>query len=112
MPSAHRPLGERPLGSGLASTGLRSVTLPLAGAAIVVGLIAAIYGEALRANFFDDDFHWLAKARRLEWGQLLELDRFDHFYRPVIEVYSGRAAPGGLRPDAVPSSQRRAARPQ
>jgi hypothetical protein len=37
--------------------------------------------------FTEDDFHWLAGARRFAWGDLFDLTRYDHFYRPMIELY-------------------------
>ena len=46
-----------------------------------------IYHEALASYFFHDDFHWLQGARLFEAANLVRLDRYDHFYRPVVEVY-------------------------
>lgn len=46
-----------------------------------------IYYEAAVSFFFDDDFHWLQGARQFQAANLLRLDRYDHFYRPVIEIY-------------------------
>ena len=61
--------------------------LALAAIALVVGMVALVYRAAVVSNFFNDDFHWLYEARRLEWSNLVRLDRYDHFYRPVIEIY-------------------------
>lgn len=59
-----------------------------AGAALLVTVaVALVYRQATFAYFLEDDFHWLAGARRFEWGHLVQLDRYDHFYRPVIEIY-------------------------
>ena len=33
------------------------------------------------------DFHWFGEARRFAWINLLYLERYGHFYRPVIEIY-------------------------
>lgn len=49
--------------------------------------MALVYRQATFAYFLEDDFHWLAGARRFEWGHLVRLERYDHFYRPVIEIY-------------------------
>jgi hypothetical protein len=49
--------------------------------------VIAIYAHAAGSSFFDDDFHWLAQTRRFEFLNLFRLERYDHFYRPVIELY-------------------------
>ena len=59
----------------------------LAGTAVVIAAVAVVYHEAALSYFVDDDFHWLQGPRRFEWSGLLDLDRYDHFYRPMIEVY-------------------------
>ena len=64
-----------------------STALALAACALVVGIVAIVYRTAVVSNFFNDDFHWLFEARRLEWSNLVRLDRYNHFYRPVIEIY-------------------------
>lgn len=56
-------------------------------AAIVVAAVGIIYTEAARSYLVDDDFHWLQRARHFEWTNLVHLERFDHFYRPLIEIY-------------------------
>jgi hypothetical protein len=58
-----------------------------AGALLVVGLVAVVYRGALDANFHDDDFNWLFDARRFDWAHLVDLARYSHFYRPVVELY-------------------------
>lgn len=58
-----------------------------AAAVLVAGGVAIVYREAALAYFLNDDFHWLAEARRFEWANLARLGRYDHFYRPVIEIY-------------------------
>jgi hypothetical protein len=56
-------------------------------AAGLVAAVAAIYSDAAFSSFFDDDFHWLAQTRRFEFANLFRLERYDHFYRPIIELY-------------------------
>jgi hypothetical protein len=69
--------------SGLRSQRLGRLALALA----VVGAVGVIYDHAVFSSFFNDDFHWLAQTRRFEAANLFRLDRYDHFYRPVIELY-------------------------
>jgi hypothetical protein len=54
---------------------------------ILVSLIAVVYRHAPGAYFFEDDFQWLASRANFHPSQLLNLDLFDHFYRPVVELY-------------------------
>jgi len=61
--------------------------LAWAGVSLLLALVAVVYRAAVGSNFFNDDFHWLFEARRLEWSNLVRLDRYNHFYRPVIEIY-------------------------
>jgi hypothetical protein len=56
-------------------------------AAAVVTIVTVIYREATLSYFFNDDFHWLAQSQLFEPSNLLHLERYDHFYRPVIEIY-------------------------
>jgi len=56
-------------------------------ALLITTAVVLVYRQATFAYFLEDDFHWLAGARRFEWGQLVNLDRYDHFYRPIIEIY-------------------------
>jgi hypothetical protein len=46
-----------------------------------------IYQPALDSHFFNDDFQWLVGTFSFEPSNFLHLDRYDHFYRPVIETY-------------------------
>jgi hypothetical protein len=59
----------------------------LAGGALLLAAVGAIYSAAAGSYFFNDDFHWLQGAAQFEAANLLRLDRYDHFYRPVIEIY-------------------------
>jgi hypothetical protein len=59
---------------------------PLLGAAGVVAAVLLIYGRSTAGYFFDDDFHWLAQTLSLS-PNFFDLSRYDHFYRPVIELY-------------------------
>ena len=61
----------------------RTVLLVSAAAAAA----AIVYRDAVLAYLLEDDFHWFGEARRFEWGNLLHLERYGHFYRPVIEIY-------------------------
>jgi hypothetical protein len=58
----------------------------LLGAAGVVAAVFLIYGRSTTGYFFDDDFHWLAQTLSLS-PNFFDLSRYDHFYRPVIELY-------------------------
>ena len=53
----------------------------------IVVVVCVIYWEAARSYFFNDDFQWLSDAERFHALGLLHLERYDHFYRPVIEIY-------------------------
>lgn len=53
----------------------------------VVVAVAIVYRQAAFAYFIEDDFHWFAEARRFGWLNLLRVDRYDHFYRPGVEIY-------------------------
>ena len=53
----------------------------------IVAAVALVYREAVFAYLLEDDFHWFADARRFAWQDLFRLERYGHFYRPVIEMY-------------------------
>jgi hypothetical protein len=53
----------------------------------VVVAVALIYAPAAGAYFFNDDFHWLQSAFHFDARRFVQLDNYDHFYRPVIETY-------------------------
>lgn len=59
----------------------------IGGALLLVAAVGFIYYEAAGTYFFNDDFQWLQGTRELELANLLRFDRYDHFYRPVIEIY-------------------------
>jgi hypothetical protein len=66
----------------------------------VVAAVAVVYRHAPAGYFFEDDFQWLVGRWGFHPSHLLQLERFDHFYRPVIELYFwaglwlfGRSAP-------------------
>lgn len=59
----------------------------IGGALLLVAAVGFIYNEAAGTYFFNDDFQWLQGTRELEPANLLRFDRYDHFYRPVIEIY-------------------------
>lgn len=63
--------------------------LPLAGAALVIGLVVFIYSTSSKAFFFNDDFAWLSQSWHVDVRHFFDLSRYSHFYRPVIELYFG-----------------------
>lgn len=54
-------------------------TIPLA--------VAAVYHQAADAYFLEDDFQWLVSAWHFRFSNLLDVNRYNEFYRPVIEIY-------------------------
>jgi hypothetical protein len=62
-------------------------TLSLWIGAVIVIAVGVVYSNAARSYFFDDDFHWLAQSQVFDAANLLRIDRYGGFYRPVIEVY-------------------------
>ena len=76
-----------PAASSSASATKRQTLVRVALAVAIVGAVVAIYQQATLSSFFDDDFHWLAQTRRFEFTNFFRLERYDHFYRPVIELY-------------------------
>jgi hypothetical protein len=61
--------------------------VPLAGALVITCAVVVIYAKSSTAYFFNDDFHWLVQTQEFEPANMLDLSRYDHFYRPVIELY-------------------------
>jgi hypothetical protein len=59
----------------------------LAAATILVAAIVTLYAGSTRGYFFDDDFHWLAQSQSFALANVFDLSRYDHFYRPIIELY-------------------------
>jgi hypothetical protein len=59
----------------------------VSGALLIAAAVATIYARSTSAYFFDDDFHWLEQTQAFALLNMLDLDRYQHFYRPVIEVY-------------------------
>jgi hypothetical protein len=59
----------------------------------VAAAIAAVYWWAIGAYFFEDDFAWLMTTFTFRPGRVVDLDSYNHFYRPVIELYFWIAAP-------------------
>lgn len=62
-------------------------TTQVAAAVLIVAATGIVYRQAAAAFFIEDDLHWLAEARRFEWANLFDLAQYDHFYRPLIEIY-------------------------
>jgi hypothetical protein len=63
--------------------------VPLAAAALVIGLVAFIYATSSKAFFFNDDYAWLSQSWHVDVRNFFDLSRYSHFYRPVIELYFG-----------------------
>ena len=53
----------------------------------LTALVVFIYRDAFSAYFFNDDFQWLQGARTFAASDMLHLERYSQFYRPVIEIY-------------------------
>jgi hypothetical protein len=62
-------------------------------AAAVVGAIGLVYWRAIGAYFFEDDFAWLMTTFTFRPGRIVDFDSYNHFYRPVIELYFWLGAP-------------------
>jgi hypothetical protein len=56
-------------------------------AAGIAAAVSLVYRGAAASYFFNDDFHWLQRSQHFHWSKLVDLSQYDHFYRPVIEVY-------------------------
>jgi hypothetical protein len=61
--------------------------------AAIVAATIAVYWRAASAYFFEDDFQWLASRLVFHPAELLHFGGYNHFYRPVIELYFWMAAP-------------------
>lgn len=57
------------------------------GALGLTAVVALIYHSAVVSYLFNDDFHWLAGAPLFRLANVVHLDGYSHFYRPVIEIY-------------------------
>ena len=65
----------------------RAIALAGAGVVVLVAAVYAIYLPVTRSYFYNDDFQWLQGGRQFDPAELLNLDRYVHFYRPVVEIY-------------------------
>jgi hypothetical protein len=81
MQAAHPPARTRDPRGAATAAGL------VAGAAAVIAITWIIYGDALFAYFADDDFGWLSLASAFRPANLVDLGRYSHFYRPLVELY-------------------------
>lgn len=63
------------------------------GALAIAAAIGFVYWRAVGAYFFEDDFAWLMSTFLFEPGNVFDLGAYNHFYRPVIELYFWAAAP-------------------
>ncbi len=59
----------------------------------VLAAIAGVYWKAIGAYFYEDDFAWLMTTFTFQPARILDLASYNHFYRPVIELYFWIAAP-------------------
>ncbi len=59
----------------------------------VAAAIAFVYWRAVGAYFFEDDFAWLMSTFAFQPANIFNLGSYNHFYRPVIELYFWAAAP-------------------
>jgi hypothetical protein len=57
------------------------------GAVALTAIVATIYRDVIRTYYFNDDFQWLQGARSFAVANVLHIERYDHFYRPIIEIY-------------------------
>jgi hypothetical protein len=57
------------------------------GAVALTAIVAAIYRDVTRTYYFNDDFQWLQGARTFALANVLHIERYNHFYRPIIEIY-------------------------
>jgi len=53
----------------------------------IVAAIAVVYRQAPGGYWFEDDFQWLVTRASFSPSHLLHIDLYDHFYRPMIELY-------------------------
>jgi hypothetical protein len=77
---------ERSPAPGAPSWGTPSLLIA-AGAAALAVIIAIVYRDVSRIYYFNDDFQWLQSARVFTPVKLFHIEQYNHFYRPVIEVY-------------------------
>lgn len=59
----------------------------------VLAAIAAVYGNAIGAYFYEDDFQWLMSTYTFQPPHVFNIGSYSHFYRPVIELYFWAATP-------------------
>ena len=57
------------------------------GAVALTAVVATIYRDVTRTYYFNDDFQWLQGARTFAVANVLHIERYNHFYRPIIEIY-------------------------
>jgi len=67
--------------------GTRRRTEIAVGSLLIVCAVAVIYRGAVVSYFFNDDFNWFDEAQRFDAANLVHLERYNHFYRPVVEIY-------------------------
>lgn len=69
------------------ASGTSRFALSAAGILLIVGLVAFIYRPVASAYFFNDDFQWLQGTHHFSVPNLVRIELYSHFYRPVVETY-------------------------
>lgn len=58
-----------------------------AGALAIVAAVGIVYRDAAVSYFFNDGLQWIQGSWQFSVLNLLDLSRYSHFYRPIIEIY-------------------------
>jgi hypothetical protein len=53
----------------------------------LTAIVATLYREVARTYYFNDDFQWIQGARTFAVANVFHIERYNHFYRPIIELY-------------------------
>jgi hypothetical protein len=54
---------------------------------LIVASAVVIYRAAIVSYLFNDDFNWFDDSHRFAFANLFHIGRYNHFYRPVVEIY-------------------------
>jgi hypothetical protein len=60
----------------------------------IAAIAFVLYRRAIGAYFFEDDFQWLVTRFGFHPSDLLHIGNYNHFYRPVVELFFYAAAAG------------------
>ena len=77
-----RPVDLACTGVAACHHGIKRTTL-----ATIPVIVALTYWQASGAYFIEDDFQWLVSAWYFDPAKLVDFGRYNHFYRPIVEVY-------------------------